>query len=247
MNNCWNVYKHTSPSGKVYIGITKDVRHRWRNGGAGYKGSTRIANAVKKYGWDAFEHEVLFSGLSREEACKKEIELIKQYDSTNAEKGYNLLSGGECGLHSAESKERIRTANMGHAVTESTREKLARSKSIPVICLETKEIYRSSKEASEITGISRSSIGKACCGKAQTAGGLHFAKLSDYQNGMVPQFVPSPGSKKQILCVTTGERFDSEVEAAKKYGVTSQAISHACTGKVQTCLGMIWRLEAANA
>ena len=68
MNNLWCVYKHTSPSGKVYIGIAKDVKHRWRNNGAGYKGSTRIANAIKKYGWDKLKHEILFQNLTREEA-----------------------------------------------------------------------------------------------------------------------------------------------------------------------------------
>lgn len=47
----WCVYMHTSPSNKVYIGITCDVKHRWRSNGEGYKGGTRIYYAIKKYGW----------------------------------------------------------------------------------------------------------------------------------------------------------------------------------------------------
>lgn len=37
----FTVYRHTSPSGKVYIGITcQDVKNRWQNGRRGglYKG-----------------------------------------------------------------------------------------------------------------------------------------------------------------------------------------------------------------
>lgn len=32
-NNKWTVYKHTSPSGKVYVGITNQpILKRWKNG-----------------------------------------------------------------------------------------------------------------------------------------------------------------------------------------------------------------------
>ena len=76
----WSVYKHTSPSGKVYIGIAKDVRHRWRNNGNGYRGSTRIWYAIQKYGWDNFLHEIVAENLTRDEACEMEIALIKKHN-----------------------------------------------------------------------------------------------------------------------------------------------------------------------
>ena len=48
MNNIY-IYKHTSPSGKVYIGQTcQKPEHRWDNG-KGYK-SGYFASAIKKYG-----------------------------------------------------------------------------------------------------------------------------------------------------------------------------------------------------
>lgn len=54
------VYRHTSPSGKVYIGITsRQPEQRWLNGN-GYKDSPKFYNAIKKYGWDNFNHEILF-------------------------------------------------------------------------------------------------------------------------------------------------------------------------------------------
>lgn len=243
MSNQWSVYKHTSPSGKVYIGIAKDIKHRWRNKGSGYKGSTRIANAIKKYGWDNIKHEILFSELTKEAACQKEIELIKIFKSTDPAFGYNLLSGGQCGLHSVETKEKIKKSNTGHSVSESVRKRLSVVRSVPVICLDTNMVYASSKIAAKELNICYSSIGKACNGKAQFAGGFRFAKLKDYQNNTIPKFKNSCNKEKRIVCVTTGEVFQSETEAAKKYGVTSQAISHACTGKTRTCCGMVWNEE----
>ena len=48
----WIVYRHTSPSGKVYIGITsRTTKKRWAYG-YGYKNSTMFESAIKKYGWN---------------------------------------------------------------------------------------------------------------------------------------------------------------------------------------------------
>ena len=58
------VYKHTAPNGKVYIGITcRDPEERWANG-KGYNGQY-FGRAVKKYGWENFSHEKLFSDLTK--------------------------------------------------------------------------------------------------------------------------------------------------------------------------------------
>lgn len=93
-DNNYSVYKHTSPSGKVYIGISKNKpEHRWNNG-RGYTKNYHFRAAIEKYGWDNFEHEILYKKLSKEDACSKEIELIKLYDSTNRKRGYNISHGG---------------------------------------------------------------------------------------------------------------------------------------------------------
>ena len=91
------VYMHKNKiNGKVYIGITKqDVKKRW-SGGYGYVKNKYFYSSIKKYGWDdGFEHIILFEKFTLEEANKKEMELIKYYDSTNPEKGYNITLGGD--------------------------------------------------------------------------------------------------------------------------------------------------------
>lgn len=100
--NSYFLYKHTNQiNGKVYIGITNDISRRWRNQGIEYmlhsSNTSRFWNAIQKYGWNNFKHEILISNLTAQEAGKKEIEYIAKYDSTNRLKGYNIASGGNGG------------------------------------------------------------------------------------------------------------------------------------------------------
>lgn len=90
----YTVYRHTAPNGKVSIGITSmEPDKRWNNG-YGYKRQPYFMNAIRKYGWDNFKHEILFVGLSKEEAERKEIELIAQCHSDEKAHGYNVEHGG---------------------------------------------------------------------------------------------------------------------------------------------------------
>jgi phage FluMu protein Com len=159
------VYKHTNKfNGKVYIGITSQLpEKRWKNG-YGYEGNEYFYRAIQKYGWDkGFEHEIIVSGLTKEQACKIEIELIKAYDSTNSDKGYNFSSGGDCG-------------NAGCSRSEEWVEKMSEALSKPVICVESSIVYKSVKHAEQETGVRAGSIGAVCRGDYghQTAGNLHW-------------------------------------------------------------------------
>lgn len=92
----WNVYKHTTPSNKVYIGITQQKpENRWMKG-AGYKAkNSYFYNSIKKYSWDNIKHEILYFGLEETQAKLLEIGLIRYYKSNNKNFGYNQSAGGE--------------------------------------------------------------------------------------------------------------------------------------------------------
>ena len=98
--NNYCVYQHISPSNKSYFGIHKgnDVRKRWANG-LGYRTQTVFFRAIVKYGWDNFQHKVLYKNLSEQEAKKKEKELINKYKTNasnkNHKNGYNMTPGGD--------------------------------------------------------------------------------------------------------------------------------------------------------
>lgn len=73
----YTLYKHTTKSGKVYIGITsRKPEYRWRNGKA-YKNNKYFYNAILKYGGNNIKHEILLTGLSKEKAEWWEKKLIK--------------------------------------------------------------------------------------------------------------------------------------------------------------------------
>lgn len=145
MTNNWTVYKHTSPSGKVYIGITSIVpESRWKKG---YGKQTIFGKAISKYGWDSFTHEILFIHLTKEEAEAKEIELIKAYKNINL--SYNDAEGGFCrGKQSERIKELIRQKALGHKrnlgrfTSEETKRKISEALKGRALKKETKEKLR---------------------------------------------------------------------------------------------------------
>lgn len=92
------VYKHTNKiNNKVYIGITsRKPEIRWGPEGKNYiEDKSHFGRAIKKYGWNNFEHTILYEGLSEEDACNKEQELILEYQSFNNKYGYNRTMGGD--------------------------------------------------------------------------------------------------------------------------------------------------------
>lgn len=91
----WSLYRHITPSGKVYIGITSQKpEYRWNNGN-GYLNSrkTKLKSSIIKYGWDNIKHEVLFTNLDEDTAKRLEVELIRHYKNLGI--SLNHTDGGE--------------------------------------------------------------------------------------------------------------------------------------------------------
>ena len=94
MERRYFVYRHITPDGLIYVGATsfKKPEKRWGNGKC-YQANKRFTDAVNFFGWDNIKHEILAEGLPKEEAHAMERELIRVWDTTNPEKGYNILDG----------------------------------------------------------------------------------------------------------------------------------------------------------
>ena len=104
----YTVYMHTTPSGKRYVGVTKKEPNRRWESGSGYK-TQMFGRAVNKYGWDNIHHEILLTGLTKEEAEEREQFFIALFRTRNRCFGYNCESGG----------------NLGKELSEDTRRKLS--------------------------------------------------------------------------------------------------------------------------
>lgn len=124
----FTIYLLTSPSGKHYVGQTRQsVEARWRNG-RGYKSCTLLNKAIQKYGWENFTHEILVICESAELADELEKRYIKEYDCI-APNGYNLDIGGNTNkIMSDETKRKISESNTGKFVSNESREKMSKSK-----------------------------------------------------------------------------------------------------------------------
>lgn len=192
MGKKWCVYVHISPSGKYYVGITSQKPEaRWRNGN-GYKHNKYFTNAIQKYGWDNFQHEIIAGNITEKEAKNFEKILIEKLQSRNSQYGYNITVGGDgvvgishygednpfYGKHHSEeakiemSKKRIGkytgkdNSFYGKHHSEETKQLISESNGLSVCQFDTEmnllHEYQSANAASKETGIFHSMI-LGCC------------------------------------------------------------------------------------
>jgi len=92
------IYKHTSPSGKSYIGKTsKSVQKRLNEHiKLSEKGSTyKFHKAIRKYGIENIESSILEDNICSEKVNEREKYWIAYYDTYK--NGYNMTEGGDGG------------------------------------------------------------------------------------------------------------------------------------------------------
>ena len=159
LTNNFCVYAHVNQiNGKIYIGQTcQNPENRWRMG-EGYKGSTYFYHAIQKYGWSQFKHIVLIENLSYQQSNLTEEYLIKKYNTTNPNFGYNLTEGGKNAPKTEEHKKKLSESNIGkhphegelnpmygkHMSEEAKQKSRLRQKGVlKVKCIETGEIFDS--------------------------------------------------------------------------------------------------------
>ena len=118
------VYRHTAPNNKSYIGQTNNYNGRTTKHKNSKTQCTAFANAIKKYTWEAFTHEILEEGLTLDEANFWEDFYINEHN-TLSPYGYNLHTGGVNHKASEESKLRMSIAHKGKPFTETDSHNLA--------------------------------------------------------------------------------------------------------------------------
>lgn len=101
------IYKITSPTGKIYIGQSKDIYHRFNS----YHKlrcvkQPRIYRSLKKHTPEKHKYEIVSECLISE-LDKMEEYYISLFDSCNSNFGLNVRSGGLSTTMSDELKERL--------------------------------------------------------------------------------------------------------------------------------------------
>lgn len=100
------VYIYTFPNGKKYIGQTTQSLNARAKRGEGYIESPKVYNAIKKYGWDNIQKEIIECS-SYEEMNLLEEKLIKEFKTQEKDFGYNIANGGNTTPLTNEHKQHI--------------------------------------------------------------------------------------------------------------------------------------------
>ena len=148
MNKIYTLYKITNKeSFKVYIGYTsQEINYYWgkhiynANGNQKVNKSRYFYRALKKYGKEAFNWEIISTHNTCDEAKQAEILTIIDYKSNikiyGENFGYNMTPGGDgnSGPLSEETKRKISKSHIGIKPSEETRKKqseLRKGKPVP--------------------------------------------------------------------------------------------------------------------
>lgn len=235
----YTVYIHINKTnGKKYIGITKQsTKTRWQYGN-GYKSCTHFGKAIKKYGWNNFEHIIYAKNLTQENACELEVKLISKFQSTNPKFGYNSTFGGQSNIRTPEITEKIRKANTGKRLSKETRKKISESHKGKTLSTKTRQKLSKALKGKlagknnpnygkPVSNETRQKISLANRGENHPNYGKHLPletrkKISNTQKG-----ANSPRARK-VICLTTGEQFGAISEAALKYKISKNGIIRCC-------------------
>lgn len=174
------IYDHISPTGKHYIGQTCcELKKRFGKAGNRYLAKTKngykqpaFASAIIKYGWDNFQHNILFSNLSELEANMVEEDLVYYYRKQGL--SYNTSPGGSNHIPTEETRNKLSEIHKGKHLSEEHKKRISESKLNGSL---SKRVVQMSKDGSVIKvwpsmmeierelGYCASHIGKCCNNK----------------------------------------------------------------------------------
>lgn len=214
------VYCHTNKvNGKKYVGMTSQTPEKRWNNGKGYVNNKHFFRAIEKYGWHNFSHEILYTHLNKDEAEQLEIKLIKEYDSANPKKGYNIeLGGNSTGKVSDQTRLRLSQSLMGHKCSDETRLKIS---------LANRNKTHKKRGKASLDAIEKNRLG-------------HLGQVP-WNKGR--PWSPDERAKcggKAVLCVELNVAYKTAHEASADLGIDFSSICKCRRGEVKTAGGYHW-------
>lgn len=249
MSKLYFIYAHISPSGKVYIGQTVNIRSRWGTNGEHYRTKKEdgsyiqpsFARAIDKYGWKNFRHEILLEGISKSHADYAEKYLIRWYQMHN--QSYNIASGGEgCDAPRPPlTEERRRKISERLLKNHPMRGKHHTPEAMAkIIAANRNRTY--TPEQKEAMAERARKLFKGCSSTSEVR-----KKLSNYRKAHPETWIGGWNKKEVHQYDCTGKyiaSYISAMEAAKSIGKNvSGGISECCRSLIASAGGFIWRYE----
>ena len=201
---------------KSYIGQTiKEPEKRWRHGKAYLSDKndcdSKFAKAIRKYGWDNFQHEVI--GIVEAETKQQlawdldewETYYIDKYDSFY--NGYNSTTGGSGGM----------------VMSEEARQKISETMNRT----ETKQKHKVATKAGMNKPQVRQKISESKKGEKHP---LYGKRRSEETKQKIIESCPH---RRQVICLETLQVFPS-IGSANKWARITGGISKCCKGKLKS-------------
>ena len=257
-NGTYCVYIHINKTNdKVYVGKTiygDNPNKRWKNG-SGYRTQSYFYRAINKYTWDGFEHKIVASLLTKEEAINFEKLLIKLYNARNPKHGYNCTNGGE-GMegyhHTEESKlKQINSMKKYYSNPEYIQNMRDVSHKRVILQFTLDGIfvnkYESAMEVERQLGVLNATVSKCAFNQLPSAGGYIFLFEEDikYIDRRVEKYLYSKKPRHEhIVQLSLDGKFISEwtgsADAGNALNISYKNINAVCRGKRNTAGGYRW-------
>lgn len=252
---CYVYCHYNRINGKSYVGISTNPIRRWGSNGCGYtKGHPCFARAIKKYGWNNFDHYIL-EECSFEQAKELEKYYIEVFNSKSPN-GYNLTDGGEGVLgyvfdedtrkRMSKSMKGRKSNRKGCCLSEITKQKISKANSNRFVSDETRKKISIASLGRKHTEESKRKMSERKLGVKFSD--EHKKHLSQSHLGKTPSENAMKKIRKPICMYSKNGRllktFKSLSDASKYVvGVLGACsnISRVCNGERKSSYGYIWR------
>lgn len=162
-------------NGKRYIGQTSQLLCERKSGHYTKDPEIYFHRALRKYNINDWEWTIIKECFSKEELDEQEDYWINFYDARDPDKGYNIRGGG---ANAKPTQDMIKHAR-DRFVEEYSKNNPSNKKVYNIRCVETGQIFKTAREASDAMHIHHGHITEAANGKLKTAGGYHWEHYID--------------------------------------------------------------------
>lgn len=211
------VYKITSPSGRVYIGSTINIKSRlYHYKSYNCKQQYKLYASLKKYGYELHEVEVIEEPI-REDLRKREHYWGMYYDTLSSN-GLNLSlpkSDEDYATISQEARDKMSKARKGKKLKKEHRDNIVSALTGRVLSPETRLKISNSLKGKKHTEERKLKISIGNKGKKHTEETI--LKLTELNT-------------KLVLCLETGIYYKSVREASDIFGISSNHLSRMLRG-----------------
>jgi hypothetical protein len=160
-------------NGKVYIGQTVQPDKRWYQHRSDAANPVMIiSRAIKKYGANAFEFEIIAGCKTWDDTNDAETLLVQQYNC-QVPNGYNVAPGGLNAPKSEEWKQKVSQSLMGHEVTAEARDKISKSHMGLIVPDEVRQKIKIGNTGKEVSEETRQLLSKINMGNTNFKGRHH--------------------------------------------------------------------------